>query len=117
MTLLQAYEDRRLELGLKKQDVAARAGVTPTHLRRALIGKVALSPDLAAALERALEWPRGQVARIRARDSPSPAPPIPDGVLIDPADWAVMTPQQRIDYEKIMRSVRKRRRDEASRTA
>jgi len=73
--LERAVEDRRLELGIRKQEVAERAGVTASYLRRVLSGKNPLSPDLKAGLERALQWPRGHIDSLRpSGDSDRPPP-------------------------------------------
>jgi transcriptional regulator with XRE-family HTH domain len=73
--LERAVEDRRLELGLQKQEVAEKARVTASYLRRVLSGKNPLSPDLKAGLERALDWPRGYIDSLRPpSDTDSPPP-------------------------------------------
>lgn len=82
-----AMNDRRLELGVKWQEVAKRAGVTAFHLRRVRIGSVPLSADLEAGIERALDWPRGHIARLDSDDempTETPPPAVP-GLPIDPA--------------------------------
>lgn len=68
-------------------------------------------------IERVLKWKRGSVESILAGHGPMPirdnsppeVPPIPGGVVIDPADWAIMTPQERADYIRIVTGVRRRR--------
>lgn len=69
-----------------------------------------------AAIDDVLQWERrAGVDNVRAGREPvvlrkeSGTPPIPDGVLVDPADWAVMTPQERADLVRIVTGVRRRR--------
>lgn len=119
----QAMDERRLELALKWRQVAERADLTAFHLQRIRSGKVKLSKDAAAAIDRSMEWERGSAWRVYYEDGepallrPTPgAPPIPEGIRVDPADWAAMTSDERATYVRIVTGVR-RRRQQSSRGA
>lgn len=89
-------EDRRLDLGLQKQQVAERAGVTASYLRRVLNGKQALSADVQAGLERALQWPRGRLSGFRnPREPQAPLSP-PAGSRYTQEEWDLLTDSERL---------------------
>lgn len=74
-------------------------------------------------IETALRWQPGSVNAILEGGAPTPledvqptVPPVPEGVFIDPDDWAAMTPKERADYVRIVTGVR-RRRQQTSRGA
>lgn len=92
-----AMSERRLELGIRWQEVAKRAGVTAFHLRRVRIGAAPLSPDLEAGIERALQWPRGYIARLDNDGETSAESPAQTatGLPIDPAVLARYDPADR----------------------
>jgi transcriptional regulator with XRE-family HTH domain len=92
--IADAVEDRRLEIGLKKQDVATRAGVTPSYLRRVLNGDHPMSADVKAGLERALQWPFGYIDRIPGPRKPPAAPP--PGSRYTQAEWDALDPSDRL---------------------
>lgn len=66
-------------------------------------------------IETVLDWEAGSVQAITegrdpvARRKEHSPPPIPEGIMIDPADWAVMTPDERTAYVRIVTGVRRRR--------
>jgi transcriptional regulator with XRE-family HTH domain len=73
-------------------------------------------------IETILDWEPGSVQAVLegrdpvARRKDHGPPPIPEGVLIDPADWAAMTPDERTAFVRIVTGVR-RRRQQSSRGA
>lgn len=73
-------------------------------------------------IEDVLAWEAGSVQAIMegrdpvARRREHSPPPIPDGVSVDPADWAAMTDDERAAYVRIVTGVR-RRRQQSSRSA
>lgn len=73
--LEELVDDRRREMLLNKTELAAQAGVHPGHLRKVLTGKAKLTPDLAAALEHVLKWPRGEINRRLGAGENEHAPP------------------------------------------
>ena len=91
---------------MKKQDVAAKAGVTPTHLRRVLKGEVPLSADLEAGLERALQWPRGRIKNLLPSDAPPDqlASP-PPGSRYTQAEWDRLDHADRLMLTDIQRKL------------
>lgn len=112
----QAMNRRRLELNeLTWKQVAERAGLTEFTLQRIRGGKTKLTDRAAAKIDRALEWELGSAWLIYHDGiEPTPlrrehAPPIPDGVSVDPADWAIMTDEERRLYVRIVTGVRRRR--------
>lgn len=119
--LADVMEDRRVQLRLKWIEVARRADMSESNLVRIRKGDIALTPLAARAIEDALEWEPKSVEAILRGEAPRPqlppnVPPIPEGVRVDPADWAVMTPDERTAYVRIVTGVR-RRRQQASRGA
>lgn len=107
-----AMGERRLELGIRWQEVAKRAGVTAFHLRRVRIGVVPLSPDLEAGIERALKWPRGHIARLGgSEDAPAPAVQTAHGLPIDPEVLARYDP---IDRDAVIAVLRAAERNAAA---
>lgn len=66
-------------------------------------------------IEDVLDWEPGSVQAIIdgrdpvARRKEHSPPPIPDGVSVDPADWAAMTDDERAMYVRIVTGVRRRR--------
>jgi DNA-binding XRE family transcriptional regulator len=70
-------------------------------------------------IETVLDWEPGSVEAIQqgrdpvARRKEHGPPPVPEGVLIDPADWAIMTPDERATYVRIVTGVRRRRQRSA----
>jgi hypothetical protein len=109
--------EQRLQLDLTWKQVALSAGMTEFHMQRIRSGKVGLTDRAAAKIDRSLSWEIGTAKAIyegrerpaRKEHSPPTVPPIPAGVQVDPADWAVMTPQERADYIRIVTGVRRRR--------
>lgn len=59
--LARAMDARRIDLGLRWQQVAARAHMSVGNLSRIRNGSITLTQLAAAAIERALEWPRGTI--------------------------------------------------------
>jgi|GEM_PF-6827586 len=79
-----AMEQRRLELRLRWNQVAERAGMSVAHLSRIRKGEAPPSPLAAASIETALQWPAGTVRDILRESgddlesaSPSAAPTAP----------------------------------------
>lgn len=105
---------RRRELELNVTDAAKLAGVSRNSWDKWEKGRGSPIDSNYAAIERTLQWQRGSIEEILAgrdpvalsRDSP---PPIPDGVMIDPADWAAMTEREREQFVRIVTGVRRRR--------
>lgn len=119
--LADAMEDRRLQLRLKWIEVARRAEMSESNLVRIRKGEIALTPLAARAIEDALEWEAKSIEGVLRGEAPKPrvpqgVPPIPEGVRVDPADWAIMTNEERTAYVRIVTGVR-RRRQQASRGA
>ncbi|MEU1736514.1 hypothetical protein [Streptosporangium sp. NPDC020145] len=69
--LAEAMDDRRQDLRLKWQDVAAKANISVPTLKRIRSGPGLITDWAARGLEKALEWPQGEVARILAADETS----------------------------------------------
>lgn len=83
-----AVEDRRLSMRPvpQKQEIARRAGVTASYLRRVLSGRNPLSAEIQARLEQALELPRHSLAAYRAGDDTGLAAP-PPGSKYTQKEW------------------------------
>jgi hypothetical protein len=94
-----AIEARAIELRLKLNKVAQRAGMSAGNFLRIRAGEVALTPFAIATIEQALEWEPGSIQAIldggepTPRSSPSDLPPAPPG--IDPKEWASWDPLDR----------------------
>jgi len=114
--------DRRKELGIGQSEAARAADVSrPTWVKWEK-GTTPFDKNW-AVIERVLRWERGSIEAILRggdpivrRDEQHAPPPIPEGVLVDPADWAVMTADERATYVRIVTGVR-RRRQQGSRGA
>lgn len=59
-----AMDEQRLELGLRWNQVAERAGMTYGNLHKIRKGDTALTGLAKAGIERALEWPRGHIDKL-----------------------------------------------------
>jgi transcriptional regulator with XRE-family HTH domain len=123
-TLGEQMRDRREELRLSQSAAARAAGVARTTWVNWEKDKATPERFNYAAIDDTLEWERKKgVDAVRAGGEPVARrkehgpPPIPDGVLIDPADWAIMTPDERTAYVRIVTGVRRRRGQQASRGA
>lgn len=62
--LTTAMEARRVALRLHWDDVAARAGISVTHLRRIRKGEYSPSPLIRSKLEEALHWAPGSIESV-----------------------------------------------------
>jgi transcriptional regulator with XRE-family HTH domain len=75
--LEDAMNDRRIELGVRWEEVARRGGLSVAQLRRFRKGIGPRTPDTTRAVERALTWDSGHVASIlsgpRAENQPRQA--------------------------------------------
>jgi hypothetical protein len=69
--LAEAMEDRREELGLRWQDVAAAGGVSLKTLHSARTGDSGIAPLTRHGIEVGLQWERKTVLRILEEDAPS----------------------------------------------
>lgn len=67
-----AMDTRRIELRLRWQHVADRAGISLSHLKRIRNGKSPINDFVARGVEDALQWEPGSVAAIEAGDAPMP---------------------------------------------
>jgi DNA-binding XRE family transcriptional regulator len=116
VSLGELMRDRREELRLSQSAAARAAGVARSTWVNWEKGVAKPERFNYAAIDDVLQWERKRgVDEIQAGRDPvgrrkehSP-PPIPDGVLVDPADWAIMTPQERADLVRIVTGVRRRR--------
>lgn len=124
VNLGQQIRDRREELRLSQSAAARAAGVARTTWVNWEKGAAQPERFNYAAIDDVLEWERkqGVDAILSGRDPAArrkehSPPPIPDGVLIDPADWAIMTAQERADYVRIVTGVRRRRSQHGARGA
>lgn len=115
--------ERREELRLSQSAAARAANVARSTWVNWETGKSVPERFNYAAIEDVLDWERKRgVEEVLAGRDPiarrkeHAPPPIPEGVLIDPADWAVMTPDERTAYVRLVTGVR-RRRQQASRGA
>ncbi len=112
--------DRREELRLSQSAAARAASVARSTWINWEKGVSEPERFNYAAIDDVLEWERRRgVDEILAGRDPiarrkehSP-PPIPEGVLVDPADWAVMTPEERTALVRIVTGVRRRRQQGA----
>jgi hypothetical protein len=65
-------------------------------------------------IEDVLDWEPGSVQAVLegrdpvARRKEHSPPPIPEGVLVDPAIWAIMTPEERTILVRVTTSARRR---------
>lgn len=82
--LAQLMEDRQVELDLTWEEIARRAGMTATNLRRIRHNESALPRRTARKIERALEWQPGSVEGVLAGKEPVPTPE-PEPEPADPA--------------------------------
>lgn len=67
-----ALSDRRLDLGMRWNQVAQAAGVSPEALRAIRRGSYRPSPDTARALDNALRWEPGSVQAVLDGGEPTP---------------------------------------------
>ena len=71
--LARLMDNRRLELGMRWDEVAAAAGIKPPTLRAIRNGTNRPSALTKHGLERALSWPAGTIdAILDGQDAPSP---------------------------------------------
>jgi hypothetical protein len=70
--LTEVMDDRRADLRLQWRDVAKRAAISPTHLRRIRNITTPLNKLLKASLEDALEWRRGSIETVLNGGDPTP---------------------------------------------
>ena len=71
--LARYIDQRRLELGMKWDEVAAAAGIKPPTLRAIRNGTNSPSPLTMRGLDRALQWAPGSVEQILKGSDPLPA--------------------------------------------
>lgn len=72
-TRLAAEMDRRrVALGLRWENIADKARISTTHLRKFRRGDAGISSVVEAALEDALQWENGSIAAIRRGSDPTP---------------------------------------------
>lgn len=117
--LKNAIENRAVELRLKLNQVAQRAGMSAANFLRIRTGEVGLTPLAVAAIEDALEWEAGSIQAVLDGARPAPRhthpdiPPMPPGIGIDPKEWASWAPEDRDLVLAAVRaaSARARRRD------
>lgn len=70
--LAQAMDGRRIELGMRWTGVARAMGMSVQNLARIRDGKIAVTKEATAAIERALHWGTGSVEAVLADGSPTP---------------------------------------------
>lgn len=107
---------RRIELGLSPADAAELVGVSRQAWAAWERGTVPYDRNW-AAIERTLKWKRGSVESVRDGGEPgaiegegaSGVPPIPEGMRIDPDDWALMTADERARVVRLLTNLRRRR--------
>lgn len=105
-------KDRRLALGLSVSAAAKIADVDRATWSKWEKGTAKPFDSNYVNIERALQWPPRQVSGILngriTGDDDTPSP-VPDGIVVDPADWAAMTTPEREQYVRIVTGVRRRR--------
>lgn len=72
--LAALMEQRRKTLRLQWEEIAARAQISTTHLRRFRNGGAGISDIVEARLEEALQWAPGSIQRTLAGGNPTPLP-------------------------------------------
>ena len=112
--LADEMDRQRAKLRLTWDQVAERAGISIATLRRLRNDDGPVSLDTMIGVDQALGWEPGHVeARLAGREPPktkaADVPPVPDGVHVDPGDWAAMTDHERAQYVRIVTGVRRRR--------
>lgn len=70
--LNEAMSERRLDLGLRWNQVSDRAGMTYGNLHKIRIGAIAITDEAKRGLERALQWQKGSIDAILAGKTPTP---------------------------------------------
>jgi transcriptional regulator with XRE-family HTH domain len=70
----EAMRQRRVQLGLSWEDIAAAADITSAHLRRIRTGQYLPRDTTAAKLERAFRWSAGSIDAVLAGGEPTPLP-------------------------------------------
>jgi transcriptional regulator with XRE-family HTH domain len=80
----EAMRQRRVQLGLSWEDIAAAADITSAHLRRIRTGQYLPRDTTAAKLERAFRWSAGSIDAVLAGGEPTPSP---DPQAAADGDW------------------------------
>ncbi len=97
--LQQAMEDARLELGVKWEDIATRAGVSTSTLHRFRKGEGPRTAETTRRIEKAYGWPRGYIdALTEGRESPPDVPVEPES---EPR-WQVGTTEKLDELESTL---------------
>lgn len=101
--LARLMDHRRLELGMKWDEVAAAAGVKPPTLRAIRNGTNRPSALTQRGLERALQWAPGTVERVLAggTSTPTTAPSPMDQAEADIADAARRADELLATYRRL----------------
>jgi DNA-binding Xre family transcriptional regulator len=86
--LNEVMANRALDLDLRWNQVATRAGMTYSNLHRIRTGQIAITSRAARGIDRALEWQPGSVEGILSGREPVPIDAAPDRV--DPAREELM---------------------------
>ncbi len=76
-------EERRLELGLRWQDVAERGGVSLKALHSARTGNASIRPLTQRAIEDGLRWEHGSIQRVMGDGDPIRLPSVSGVELAD----------------------------------
>lgn len=79
--LAQLMEERRLDLGLRWNDVAAESGMSVEGLRAMRRDGAVPRPLNQRGIEKALRWERGSIDRILQGEDPVPVAAAPDAEL------------------------------------
>lgn len=114
-TLGEWMASRREELGTSQSAAARAAKIARSTWVNWERDKKAPERFNYVRIETILGWEPGSVQAIIdgrdpvARRKEHSPPPIPDGVSVDPADWAAMTDDERAMYVRIVTGVRRRR--------
>ncbi|ANN16195.1 hypothetical protein SD37_11465 [Amycolatopsis orientalis] len=93
--LNRRMEERREELGLRWREVAEIAGgITVEGIRGVRVGPTKIPAVPRRKLERALQWPSGEIDRILDSSAESSSGTRPEWSAAQRAKWRTMTPAE-----------------------
>jgi hypothetical protein len=112
--LAEEMDRRRAKLRLRWRQVAERAKLDESTLRRVRAGQLALTTYVKEGIEQALEWKEGSVDAILANKEPTPIDPPPPAapLLLDEFEeelWAIPELSEGMKWDRIMARRRRKR--------
>lgn len=113
----EVMEERRLDLDLEWNDVAAAAQISPANLRSIRKGKTNPQPLTTRRIERVFRWKAGSLDAVRNGGQPVPEDATPSDVRAEPTlhELAEQMRALREEIEELRERDRRREEEEAAR--